>query len=141
VVGESMEPTLINGDNVLMEKLSYIAGKPKRYDIVVFPRDGALLIKRVYGLPGENIRIDESGMIYINGEPLDDRHAHEIMDNPGLAGGDGVTLDKGEYFVLGDNRNNSVDSRYEMVGAVSKKDIRGRVVWRLTPFDRLGKIK
>ena len=80
-------------------------------------------------------------MIYINGEPLDDRHAHEIMDNPGLAGGDGVTLDKGEYFVLGDNRNNSVDSRYEMVGAVSKKDIRGRVVWRLTPFDRLGKIK
>ncbi len=141
VVGESMEPTLINGDNVLIEKLSYLTGKPKRYDIVVFPRGGSLLIKRIYGLPGENIRIDETGLIYINDEPIDDKYAHEIMNDPGLAEGDGVTLDKEQYFVLGDNRNYSIDSRNEVVGCVTKKDIKGKVVWRLTPLNKLGKIK
>ena len=63
VVGESMEPTLDNGDNVLIDKLSARLGKIDRFDIVVFPADGVFLIKRVYGLPGENIRIDDTGLI------------------------------------------------------------------------------
>ena len=141
VVGESMEPTLDNADNVLIEKVSYLTGKPKRYDIVVFPGGGDLLIKRIYGLPGESIRIDDTGLIYINDEPLDDRYAYEIMNSPGRAGGDGVTLGKGEYFVLGDNRNHSIDSRSEEIGNVAKKSIRGRVMCRLTPLSRMGKVR
>ena len=141
VVGQSMEPTLDDGDNVLIEKLSGHTGKIKRYDIVVFPRGGVLLIKRVYGLPGDDLRIDDSGLIYINGEPLDDKHAFTIMNDAGSAGGDGIVLGGDEYFVLGDNRNNSIDSRFPEVGNVNKEDIRGKVIWRLTPFSKMGKVK
>ena len=141
VVGESMEPTLDNGDNVLIDKLSARTGGIKRYDIVVFPAGGTLLIKRVYGLPGENIRIDDTGLIYINDEAIDDRYAYEMMKDPGRAGGLGVTLAEDEYFVLGDNRNNSIDSRALDVGSVRDKNIRGRVMLRITPLDKLGKVK
>ncbi|MBO5551117.1 MAG: signal peptidase I [Lachnospiraceae bacterium] len=141
VVGESMEPTLDDGDNVLIEKVTYRFGEIKRYDIVVFPAGETLLIKRVYGLPGETIRIDDTGLIYINDEPVDDRYAYEIMKEAGRAGGLGVTLADDEYFVLGDNRNNSIDSRMLDVGSVRDKNIRGRVVLRLTPLKKLGKIK
>ncbi len=141
VVGESMEPTLDNGDDVLIDKLSARLGKIGRYDIVVFPAGGNLLIKRVYGLPGENIRIDDTGLIYINDVPIDDRYAYEIMNDPGRAGGLGVTLADDEYFVLGDNRNNSIDSRMLDTGSVRDGNIRGRVMIRLTPLDKFGKVK
>lgn len=141
VVGESMEPTLDNRDNVLIDKLSARAGEIDRYDIVVFPADGVFLIKRVYGLPGETVRIDETGVIYINDKPIDDRYAYQITKDPGRASGAGVTLLPDEYFVLGDNRNNSVDSRYPEVGNIRDKDIRGRVILRLTPLGKFGKIK
>lgn len=141
VVGESMEPTLDDGDNVLIDKLSYRMGDIERYDIVVFPVDGIFLIKRVYGLPGENIRIDETGLIYINGEVIDDRYAREIMTDAGRAGGLGVTLAEDEYFVLGDNRNNSIDSRALEVGSVRNKNIRGKVLIRLSPLSKFGKVK
>ncbi|MCR5238476.1 MAG: signal peptidase I [Lachnospiraceae bacterium] len=141
VVGESMEPTLDNGDNVLIDKLSARLGKIDRYDIVVFPADGVFLIKRVYGLPGENIRIDDTGLIYINDKLIDDRYAYEIMNDAGRAGGAGVTLADDEYFVLGDNRNNSIDSRSLEVGSVRDDNLRGRVMIRLTPLDKIGKIR
>ena len=141
VVGESMEPTLDDGDNVVIEKLSHRSNGIKRYDIVVFPADSELLIKRVYGLPGENIRIDDTGLIYIDGEAIDDKYAYEIMQDAGRAGGAGVTLADDEYFVLGDNRNNSIDSRALGVGSVRSKNIRGRVILRLTPFAKFGRIK
>ncbi len=134
VVGASMEPTLSDGDDVLIEKISARTGGIKRYDIVVFPVEGVLLIKRVYGLPGEHIRIDETGLIYINGVAIDDKYAREIMKDPGRAGDPGVTLADDEYFVLGDNRNNSIDSRALEVGSVRDKNIRGRVIIRLRPF-------
>ncbi|MBQ7583020.1 MAG: signal peptidase I [Lachnospiraceae bacterium] len=141
VVGESMEPTLDNGDNVLIDKLSARTGNIDRYDIVVFPVGDTLLIKRVYGLPGENIRIDDTGLIYINGSPIDDRYAYEIMNDAGRAGDYGVTLAGDEYFVLGDNRNNSIDSRSLDVGSVRDSNIRGRVMIRITPLDKLGRVK
>ncbi len=141
VVGGSMEPTLSDRDNVLIDKLSARTGNIDRYDIVVFPADGVFLIKRVYGLPGENIRIDESGLIYINGEVIDDKYAFQVMQDAGRAGGNGVTLAPDEYFVLGDNRNNSVDSRALEVGSVRDKNIRGRVMIRLTPLDEFGRVK
>lgn len=141
VVGESMEPTLDNGDNVLIDKLASRLGNIDRYDIVVFPVDGVFLIKRVYGLPGENIRIDETGLIYINGEVIDDKYAYEIMNDAGRAGGAGVTLADDEYFVLGDNRNNSIDSRALGVGSVRDENLRGRVMLRLTPLDKLGTVR
>ncbi len=136
VIGESMEPTLDDGDNILIEKISNI----KRYDIVVFPSDGVLLIKRVYGLPGENIRIDDTGLIYINDKVIDDRYAYEITHDPGMAGGDGITLGADEYFVLGDNRNNSSDSRIPAIGSVEKNSIRGKLFLRLTPLGKFGKV-
>ena len=141
VVGESMEPTLDDGDNVLIEKLSYRLGDIERYDIVVFPVEGTFLIKRVYGLPGENIRIDDTGLIFIDDEAIDDRYAREIMLEAGRAGGLGVTLADDEYFVLGDNRNNSIDSRALNVGSVRDENIRGRVLVRITPFSRFGKVE
>ena len=136
-----MEPTLDNGDNVLIDKLSARTGNIDRYDIVVFPVGDTLLIKRVYGLPGENIRIDDTGLIYINGSPIDDRYAYEIMNDAGRAGDYGVTLAGDEYFVLGDNRNNSIDSRSLDVGSVRDSNIRGRVMIRITPLDKLGRVK
>ena len=141
VVGESMEPTLDSGDNVLIDKLAARLGHIDRYDIVVFPADGVFLIKRVYGLPGENIRIDDTGLIYINDEAIDDRYAYEIMNDAGRAGGAGVTLADDEYFVLGDNRNNSIDSRSLEVGSVRDENLRGRVMIRLTPLKEFGKVR
>ena len=140
VVGESMEPTLNDSDNVLIDKLSAVTKNIDRYDIVVFPAGSNFLIKRVYGLPGENIRIDEAGVIYINDEPIDDRYAYQVMKDAGRAGGYGVTLAEDEYFVLGDNRNNSIDSRMLDVGSVRDENIRGRVMLRLTPLNEFGKV-
>lgn len=141
VVGESMEPTLFDSDNVLIDKLSVRTKNIDRYDIVVFPAGNNFLIKRVYGLPGENIRIDDAGLIYINDEPIDDRYAFEVMRDAGRAGGYGVTLAEDEFFVLGDNRNNSIDSRLLDAGSVRYDNIRGRVVLRLTPLKKFGKVE
>ncbi len=136
-----MEPTLDSRDKVLIDKLSARAGEIDRYDIVVFPSDGVFLIKRVYGLPGESVRIDDAGVIYINDKPIDDKYAYQIINDPGCAGGAGVMLGEDEYFVLGDNRNNSVDSRFGEIGNIKEKNIRGRVILRLTPLDKFGRVK
>mgnify|MGYP000015073898 CR=1 FL=1 len=141
VEGASMENTLHNGDNLIVDKLSYRFHDPDRFDIIVFPQeDGRYFIKRIIGLPGENVRIDEDGFIYINGEKLQESYGKEVMLDPGLAK-DGIQLGADEYFVLGDNRNDSMDSRMAEVGPIAGERIIGRAWLRIYPFDQIGFLK
>lgn len=141
VEGASMENTLHNGDNLIVDKLSYRFHDPERFDIIVFPQeDGRYFIKRIIGLPGENVRIDEDGFIYINGEKLQESYGKEVMLDPGLAK-DGIQLGADEYFVLGDNRNDSMDSRMAEVGPIAGERIIGRAWLRIYPFDQIGFLK
>lgn len=140
VDGSSMETTLFDKDNIIVEKISYRFNNPERFDVVVFPyktEKHTYLIKRVIGLPGESVRIDEDGNIYINDVILEENYGKERINKPGLAA-ETITLGPDEYFVLGDNRNNSVDSRYSSVGNVKKKDISGRAWLRIYPFKKIG---
>ena len=137
VSGESMSNTLHSGDTLWIDKLEYEFGSPKRFDVVVFPYgedDDTYYIKRIIGLPGETVYIDEDGTIYINDEPLEgDKYGRELIaeDKRGVASEE-ITLGDDEYFVLGDNRNNSRDSRVSDVGNIHKNDIIGRAVFRFT---------
>ncbi len=142
VNGDSMNPTLENGDNLWIDKLAYKIGEPERYDIVVFPEQDVFYIKRIVGLPGETVRIDEDGNLFINEQLMEDPYSQIRMTSAGDVGGDGIKLGEGEYFVLGDNRNNSHDSRDQnVVGNITKKRITGKAVFRLTPFSKFGKLK
>ena len=141
VDGSSMNPTLEDKDNLWVDKLSYTFGDPKRFDVVIFNYDeNTTYVKRIIGLPGETVRIDQNGNIYINGKLLKENYGKETMLNNGRAGSD-VYLGSDEYFVLGDNRNNSIDSRWSDVGNVSREDIVGKVVLRIYPFKSFGLIK
>lgn len=143
VIGKSMENTMYDGDQMLIDKASYKFRNVKRFEMIVFPQKGkkhTYLIKRVIGLPGETVRIDEDGIIYINDRVLNESFGKEAIKNPGVAKKD-VELGAGEYFVLGDNRNDSVDSRFDEIGLIREEKIVGRVVFRLKPFDRIGVVK
>lgn len=140
VIGHSMEKTLSDGDNLLVDKLTYRLREPKRFEIIVFPfqyEKGTYYIKRVIGLPGETVRIDDKGAIYINGTLLDESYGLEQIKDPGIAEAE-IVLAKDEYFVLGDNRNDSADSRYVSVGNVRKSQILGRAFLRIFPFRSFG---
>ena len=137
VDGRSMMNTLHDGDNLIVEKLSYRFSDPKRFDIIVFPPTGKkeYYIKRIIGLPGETVQIDENGNIYINGELLEENYGAETIQNPGRAVKP-ITLGDDEYFVMGDNRNNSKDSRSPMVGALERKMIKGHVRCVVFPLSK-----
>ena len=142
VEGISMEPTLYDGDNLILDKVTYRFSDPKRFDIVVFPfkyKEKTNYIKRIIGLPGETVQIDEYGCIYINGEILPESYGKEIIssDRIGLAY-EPIVLGEDEYFVMGDNRNHSTDSRTEVVGNVKRSEIIGRAWLRIWPFSRFG---
>ena len=145
VSGPSMEPTLQNGNNLITDKITYRFKDPERFDIVVFPyryEKATYYIKRVIGLPGETVRIDQDGTIYINGEVLEEHYGKEVIDpnHIGIAS-EPITLGEDEYFVLGDNRNNSRDSRYSDVGNIKKCDILGRAFMRIWPLGEFGLLK
>ena len=142
VDGRSMMNTLHDGDNLIIEKLSYRFSDPKRFDIIVFPPTGKkeYYIKRIIGLPGETVQIDENGNIYINGELLEENYGAETIQNPGRAVNP-ITLGDDEYFVMGDNRNNSKDSRSEEVGNVKRSQIIGRAWLRIWPLNKFGLLK
>ncbi|MBB5265490.1 signal peptidase I [Catenibacillus scindens] len=139
VIGTSMTPTLQDGDNLIVEKVSYYFTDPQRYDIIVFPYPedpGKHYIKRIIGLPGETVQIID-GYVYIDGELLDEHYGNAVMENAGLAG-EPIVLGDDEYFVLGDNRNNSEDSRYPAVGNIKRSQISGRAWLRIWPLDKIG---
>lgn len=143
VSGSSMETTLSDGDNLLVDKITYRFSKPKRFDIIVFPFQydtDTYYIKRIIGMPGETVQIDYDGNIYINGSLLEESYGREVIQNPGRAA-EPITLGEDEYFVMGDNRNNSSDSRDPSVGNIHRKDIIGRAWVRIWPFSKFGVLK
>lgn len=142
VSGHSMETTLSDGDNLIVDKISYRFRDPERFEIIVFPfqyEEHTYYIKRIIGLPGETVQVID-GYVYINGEVLDENYGLEVMDDPGIAA-EPITLGEDEYFVLGDNRNHSSDGRDPSVGVLHRDDIMGRAWIRIWPFDKFGVIK
>ena len=149
VSGSSMETTLSDGDNLLVDKITYRFSEPKRFDIIVFPHydpyatgkeKNTYFIKRIIGMPGETVQIDYDGNIYIDGEILEESYGKEVIQKPERAA-EPITLGEDEYFVMGDNRNNSMDSRDPSVGNIHRKDIIGRAWVRIWPFSKFGVLK
>lgn len=128
VIGDSMEPILFNGQEILMNRVVYRLSLPKRGDVVVFLPNGNqnshYYVKRVVGLPGETIQIKD-GNVYINGVLLEEDDSFDKMIEAGIAENE-LVLASDEFFVLGDNRNSSEDSRSGNVGAVKRDNIIGK---------------
>ncbi len=137
VRNHSMEHTLESDDSVLIDKLSYRFREPERFDIIVFKQKGTgeELIKRVIGLPFETVQIVD-GRFIIDGEELEDYPGLEAPEEAGLAASP-IKLSVGEYFVVGDNRKESIDSRYEDVGTVTSTRITGRMFMRVLPLSKI----
>lgn len=142
MVGISMENTLKDGDSIIINKFAYRISEPKRFDVIVFKQSGRehnyYNIKRIIGLPGETIQLKD-GEIYIDGNMVKDVVNAEAMNNYGLAQ-EPVKLEKNEYFVLGDNRNNSEDSRFASVGTIRRDEIIGKAFIRMKPFNFISKL-
>ena len=143
VSGDSMLNTLHDEDNLIVDKISYRFREPKRYEIIVFPyryAEDTYYIKRIIGLPGETVQI-VNGYVYINGEKLNENYGREVIreDRYGLAA-EPVELGEDEYFVLGDNRNHSSDSRESSVGVLHRNELIGRAWVRIWPLKSIGVI-
>ena len=128
VIGISMKPTLENGEKIMVNRFVYKISSPKQDDVIVFVPNGSLnshyYVKRVVGTPGDTVQIID-GHLYINGELYENEDDYDEMAQAGIAENK-ITLKKGEFFVLGDNRNNSEDSRSANIGIVNKKNIIGK---------------
>ena len=133
VVGVSMVNTLNEGDICWVSKHSYF---PNRYDVVVVHVDGMNLVKRIIALPDETVTIT-NGYVFVDDIILNNS-MYALADDGGVASS-GLLLGDGEYFILGDNRDESTDSRY--YGAIDKDDIKGRVVYRIYPFNNIGGVR
>ena len=132
VRGESLEETYSEGDVVLVNKFIYKISEPKRYDMAAFrtgSEDGHYSIKRVMGVPGDSIII-EDGVLKINGETVEAFPAFSDINYAGLASEE-IILGEGEYFVMGDNCNNSEDSRVASVGNIKRDNMIGKVQMKL----------
>ena len=129
VIGESMEHTLSDGDSVLLNRLGTDFFAPKSGSLVAFvpggSEDASPSIKRVIGVPGDSVRI-ENGAIYVNDSLYGDEALSDYIEEAGLAANE-IVLGKNEYFCLGDNRNNSQDSRYESIGNIRRREMLGTV--------------
>lgn len=140
VVGQSMSETLNNGDEVLVNRFTYILTDPKPNDIIVFLPNGNekshYYVKRVIAVPGDTVLIQD-GEVYVNGEPFEEEVDVSAIEDAGLASEE-MTLENNEYFVLGDNRNNSEDSRYANIGNIKKEYIIGKAWFRITSWSNFG---
>lgn len=136
ILGDSMSPVLEAGQKIYINKFAYIFRKPKRFDVVCFQQNGKehsyYNVKRIIGLPGETVLI-QNGVVRINGQVLEDDIKTEKILNGGLANIE-IKLEDEEYFVLGDNRNHSEDSRFANIGNVVKSDMVGSAWIREEPF-------
>ena len=143
MIGNSMSPKLNNGESVLINKLAYAISEPERYDVIVFKDDeGKLTIKRIIGLPGEEIKIEDSKIFIKNkdGETiLEEKYCKDKFEAGYVT--DYVKIPTGEYFVLGDSRNVSEDSRFLYVGNINEEAIIGKAWIIYAPFNRIGLIK
>ena len=144
VIGDSMEPTLYNAQEILISRFAYKLSSPKRGDVIVFLPNGNqnthLYVKRVIGLPGETVQI-LNGSVYIDGSLLEEDEQYDRMSDSGIAVNE-ITLANDEYFVLGDNRNSSEDSRSGNIGPVKKNTIIGKAWFHMaTGQDGMGIVK
>lgn len=142
MLGVSMETTLSDGDKIIVNKLAYLRTEPERYDVIVFKQSGKehsyYNVKRVIGIPGDTIEIS-NGIVYLNGRAAEEVIPVEPMRLSGLAETE-IRLEENEYFVLGDNRNSSEDSRFANIGLVVRDDIIGKAWLKLSPFSFISKI-
>ncbi len=140
VVGQSMAETLYGGDEILVNRFIYKVTNPKPNDIIVFLPNGNekshYYVKRVVAVPGDTVLIRD-GVLYVNGELFDEETDVAAMEDGGLASEE-ITLGADEFFVLGDNRNNSEDSRYANIGNIRKEYIIGKAWFRVAPWGELG---
>ena len=143
VVGQAMEQTLENDDDILVNKFAYIISKPKQGDVIVFLPNGNkkshYYVRRVVAVPGDTVQIKD-GALYVNDELYKESTDVASMEDAGIAS-DAVKLEKDEYFVLGDNRNNSEDSRYANIGNVKRDYIIGKAWFRFSGLGSFGTIK
>ncbi len=144
VIGDSMEPALHNGQEILMNRILYRISTPRRGDVVVFLPNGNqnthFYVKRVVGLPGETVQIRD-GSVYIDGVLLEENELFDKIADPGIAQNE-LLLGGDEFFVLGDNRNSSEDSRSGNIGAVKKDDIVGKAWFHMAAQeDSMGMIE
>ena len=136
IYGSSMSPTLVNGNIVTALR----GGSYERGDIVAFYYNDKILVKRIVGLPGEVIDIDEEGNVSVDGEPLDEPY----LDEKALGECDielPYQVPEGRYFVMGDNRSVSSDSRSSQVGCVAEEQVIGKLIFRLWPLDGFGTVE
>lgn len=156
VIGSSMEPTLYENDRVVISRLFYT---PHYGDIIAVWAEGLpnretggrgeMIVKRVIGLEGDEIYIDEEGVVYRNGTPLYENYAKELISADNLGNAEyPVTVPENSVFVLGDNRNHSTDSRYVKdestdyyVDCIDVRYIMGKAIFRIYPLDRIGVLK
>ncbi len=143
VRGESMYPTLVENDYLIINRMAYKLGKPKDGDIIVFKTDLLQdngkqkdLVKRVIATEGQHIKIEDS-KVYVDDKLLDEPYIHDNY----TSGDIDMIIPEGEVFAMGDNREKSLDSRYEEIGLVNEKDIMGKVMIRLFPFNKIGPVK
>ena len=144
VIGDSMEPTLYNAQEILISRFAYKLSSPKRGDVIVFLPNGNqnthLYVKRVIGLPGETVQI-LNGSVYVDGSLLEEDEQYDRMSDSGIAVNE-ITLANDEYFVLGDNRNSSEDSRSGNIGPVKKNTIIGKAWFHMASGqDGMGTVK
>lgn len=143
MIGSSMEPTLYNGEDVIINETSYVILKPARHAVIAFyPEqeegdealldDSSILIRRIVGLPGEKVQI-KNGIVCIDGEPIEEKYSYEPMVSAGRAHSE-ITLEEDEYFVLSDNRVDMDDSRNKSFTVVKRDNIIGKVILSLNPF-------
>ena len=140
VVGQAMAETLSSGDQILINKFQYVISDPKQGDVVVFLPNGNekshYYVRRVIAVPGDTVQIKE-GAVYVNEELYMEDIEVSSIEEAGIAS-EPITLEKGEYFVLGDNRNNSEDSRFANIGNVRKEHIIGKVWFRIVSWKEFG---